>query len=221
MHLSGIFIYRRLQPFFLGLLVLIGAGRAWAEQGPSLTVTALLASFADMPGLEAHFREERHIALLEAPLVSEGTLHFAPPGQFLRLVTSPASSSVLIAEGQLNFSDGEQQSRISLNANPLVNQCVGSFVSFLAGDEPFLRQHYHLTLRQRPEAGRDAWELRLTPRIASLGRVLREVRLRGAGVVLTEMQILEVTGDRTVTTFSRVDPARRYTEAEQERLFRQ
>lgn len=53
-----------------------------------------------------------------------------------------------------------------------------------------------------------------------MSRALREVRLRGAGVVFSEMQTLEVSGDRTVTTFSQVDPARRHSEATRARIFR-
>ena len=74
-----------------------------------------------------------------------------------------------------------------------------------------------ILLAERSETGQDAWELVLTPRSPSLQRVLREVRLRGAGAVLSEMRISEVLGDSTVTTFSNVDLTRRFTEAERER----
>src|SRR5205085_6549474 len=46
------------------------------------TIDALLAGLAKAPGLYAHFRAEKHITLLQAPLVSEGSLYFTPPARF-------------------------------------------------------------------------------------------------------------------------------------------
>ncbi len=181
-------------------------------------MSALLSRFAELPGLDARFREERYIALLEAPLVSEGTLRFAPPGKLLRQVTSPAPSTLLISDGRLVTYDGERRREMSLEANPVVRGFVESFVSFLAGDEAALRRLYDMTLTTG-ESG-EVWELTLVPRDAGMRRVLREVRLRGHGVILDEMRIHETSGDRSVTTFTQVDPTRRYSPAEQERVFR-
>jgi len=44
-------------------------------------LAALLARFAKAPGIYARFREEKHLAMLQVPLVNEGTIHFTPPGR--------------------------------------------------------------------------------------------------------------------------------------------
>jgi hypothetical protein len=196
---------------------------ARAEAPATLTFPALLARFAAMPGLEARFREERRIALLAAPLVSEGVLLFSPPGSLLRRITTPAPQTVLIRDGQLTYSDGDRTGRLDLGANPTVRQVVESFGYLLAGDEAALRRLYDVRFALRPGAGAgpgmEAWEVALTPRPPALRRVLREVRLRGAGVALEEMRVLETTGDETWTTFTAVDAARRYSPAERARVF--
>lgn len=195
------------------------AAPARAEPGPPLTFQALLARFAAMPGLEARFREERRIALLAAPLVSEGTLHFSPPGSLLRRTTSPTPQSVLIRGGQLAFSEGGRTGQLDLSANATVRPMVESFGHLLAGDEAALRRIYDVRFSLRPADGPEAWEAALTPRSPELRRLLAEVRVRGRGVALEELRVREATGDETLTTFTAVDPARRYTPAEQARLF--
>lgn len=194
-------------------------GRA-EEAQRSVSLSSLLARFAAMPGLEARFHEEKHIALLEAPLVSEGSLHFAPPGMLLRQIRSPSSSTVLIRDGQLRFSDGRRSGQVDLDANPTVRHFVESFVLLLAGDEAALRVLYNITISQRDPSDDESWELVLVPRPRPMRHVLREVRLHGRGVVLQEMRVREVSGDETVTSFTDVNPARSYSEAERTRLFR-
>jgi hypothetical protein len=205
----------------LALLALLAglATPARAEQAAPLTFQALLARFAAMPGLEARFREERRIALLAAPLVSEGTLHFAPPGSLLRRVTSPAAQSVLIRDGVLSFNDGGRAGQLDLAANPTMRPMVESFGYLLGGDEAALRRVYDVRFSLRPADGAETWEAVLTPRPQELRRLLRDVRVRGVGVAVEELLVREASGDETLTTFTAVNPARRYTPAEQARLF--
>src|SRR5262245_33876290 len=53
---------------------------------------ALFATFARIPGLEAHYTEKKHLALLAAPLESKGRLYFLAPGYLARVVESPEKS---------------------------------------------------------------------------------------------------------------------------------
>ena len=181
------------------------------------TVAELLRSFAELPGLEASFREEKHIALLAAPLVSEGTLHFAPPGRMARHTRSPSRASVVVADGALAFGDAGGSDRIDLASSPVVRLFVESFVAILAGDRSALERMYSMAIEPTPTGG--GWQLTLTPRLAEMRRVLRRVVVRGRGAVIERMRIVESSGDETVTTFSDVDTRRRYTDAEVRRIF--
>ncbi len=196
-------------------LALAAPARAGAEAGPP-TVAGLLAELAALPGLEARFREEKRIALLVSPLVSEGTIHFAPPGRMARHTTSPAPASVVVSDGALSFGAGGEAERIDLASSPTVRLFVESFVAILAGDRAALERMYAITIAPAGEG----WELRLLPRPAPMRRVIREVRVAGRGAVIERIHVLEVSGDETVTTFSGVDTARRYSEAEARRVFR-
>jgi hypothetical protein len=208
------------RPFIVSALVGLSAP-AWAERAeapqapPSLS--ALLSQFAAMPGLEARFREEKRIALLAAPLVSEGSLHFAPPGRLARHTESPMRASVVVSGGVLRFGDGTSSERLDLASNPTVRLFTESFLALFAGDEQALRRLYTMSYTPMPSGD---WELQLTPREARLSRVVRQVVVRGHGVILERMRVAEVSGDETVTTFTAVNTARRYGETEIRRIFR-
>src|SRR4051812_34136298 len=75
---------------------------------------ALMARFRAIPGLSARFREEKRIALLARPLVSEGTIHYAPPGRLARHQLTPTISSVLLEGATLRFGDGTTEERVDL-----------------------------------------------------------------------------------------------------------
>ena len=186
----------------------------------ALTLDGLLARFRAIPGLSARFREEKRIQLLAAPLVSEGTLDYAAPGQMVRRTTSPAPSVALIEGAQLRFSDGNGQQSLDMNAMPVVRQFVDSFLALVAGDRASLERAYAMEFRAPDPAAPDRWALTLRPRAPALQRVFREVVLRGEGVALAEMVLRETSGDETVTTFRDVNAARRFSPDERARTFR-
>lgn len=194
-----------------------------ADTGP-LTLDGLLARFRAMPGLLARYREENHIALLAAPLVSEGTVHYAPPRRIARHARTPAPSSVVFDGSVLRFGDASGEQRIDVGANPVVRAFIEVFVDVLAGDRVELEKTFAVTYRagEAAHAGypADRWDLSLVPRAPALLAILREVRIAGRGTVVSEMHIVEASGDEGVTTFSDVDAAHRYSTAEAARVFR-
>ena len=192
--------------------VLFWPGGSGAAQ---VTLDSLLARFRALPGLEAHFREEKHLALLEVPLVSEGTIHFAPPSRLARHTTKPVASTLLIDDARLRFGDSGHSETIPLDRNPVVRLFVDGFLKVLAGDKTALEQIFTIELRSRGEG----WELRLKPKVAPMTQVIGSIVMKGSGVILSQMTISELTGDDTVTSFDKVDPARRYSAEEIARVF--
>jgi hypothetical protein len=195
----------------------LGALLCWpgGSGAAQVTVDSLLAQFRALPGLEAHFREEKHLSLLEVPLLSEGTIHFAPPARLVRHTTSPVASTLLIDGDQLRFGDGGHSDTIPLDRNPVVRLFVDSFLKLLSGDKTALEQIFTLDFRSRGES----WELRLKPKIAPMTQVIDAIVMKGSGVILSQMTISELTGDTTVTSFDKVDVARRYSAEELARIF--
>lgn len=190
---------------------------ASAQDAPALD--ALLARFAALPGLEAHFVEEKRVALLAVPMRSEGQIYFAHPGRLMRRVERPDPSQALISEGQLTMRAGGRTQQIAISENPVLRGFVDSFRAVLAGDREQLLRFYRAELTARPDDGDDAWTLVLHPRSPELRQFLRVITLRGVGVRIESMHMVEDNGDETRTEFRDVRTDRRFSNAEARRIF--
>jgi hypothetical protein len=194
---------------------------AASDASPGLTLDDLLSRFRAIPGLFARYREEKTIGLLAQPLISEGTVHYAPPGRVARHTRTPGPSSVVFDGSILRFGDATGEQHIDVGANPVVRAFVDTFLDVLKGDRASLERTFVIEFRSSDGAHPgQRWELSLVPRAPALLGVLREVRFSGDGVIVSQMRIREASGDEGVTTFSDVDPAHRYAPAEAARVFR-
>jgi hypothetical protein len=209
----------------LVLLASSGAGAlaatpAGKDRGDDLS--ALLSRFAKSPGISARFHEEKHIAILQTPLVSEGTIHFAPPGRLARHTTRPIASTLLIADNRVQFGDATSKDSVDLGSNPVARAFVESFVMLLAGDRAGLERYF--AMRFAPAAGAGThgpvWRLSLAPKTSPMNKVIKEISLVGEGLVVREMEVHESNGDWTRTSFTEVDVEHRYSPAEQAQVFR-
>lgn len=190
-----------------------------SAQPPAPSLDALMRGFSRMPGLYARFTEEKHIALLAVPVRSEGELFFAPPGRLLRRVTSPTTSAALIEGERLIFAGDGRREEIPLDeasGNSVVAGFVGSFRHVLAGDTQSLNRTFEVDYTRDGAS----WRLTLRPRTEALRRFMRDMVLHGESRSVLRMVMTERSGDVTTTTFRDVDTARRFTAAEQARLFR-
>ena len=205
----------------VALLALVAGGLALpaeavrAQDAPA-DLSALLARFRAVRGLSARFREEKFIALLEEPLVSEGVLHFAPPARIARLVERPAASSMVLDGDELRLVDARGTQRIDLARMPIVRAFVDAFRAVLAGDGAALERSFRTRLRREQDG---SWTLGLSPRVRAVARAIRWVELSGRDVRITRLRIIEVNGDESRTVFTDVDAARTYGAAEAQRLF--
>lgn len=191
---------------------------AAADDPPPLTLDGLLEAFTAVPGFEAKFREEKHIALLAAPLVNEGTFHYGRPDLMARHTDRPARSSVVIKDDVLLMGDTVRSERIDVNAHPVVRQLLESFMPILRGDRAALEELYGLTFTVEDAAAR-RWRLELTPKVAPMNKAIARISFVGHDLIMERMTVEERGGDRTVTTFRDVNNERAYDEEERARVF--
>ncbi len=196
------------------LLLLLCAVPVGAQERPDLD--GLLARFARVRGLSATFVERKEIALLAAPLVSEGEIHFAAPDRLVRRVTSPTESTVLLSGDRLVMRSNGRREEIDLSRQPVVAGFVDSFRQVLRGDREGLERAYHLRLEGRGSG----WRLVLRPRGGPLRRFLTSLELHGEGEAIGAMRMTERSGDVTTTELRDVRADRRFSEAEIRRIFR-
>jgi outer membrane lipoprotein-sorting protein len=170
---------------------------------------------ASTTGVRAEFREEKTLALLESPLVSEGKLYFIPPSRMARITTRPGASALVIDGQKMSYTDEAGASDVDLAGNRIARTIVENFVVLFAGDLAALRERYRVEF----ESEKLRWRMLLTPKAAPLSQFIASVELRGDGPALEEMTIREADGDRTLTRFLRVETDTRFTPEELARLF--
>lgn len=217
----------RLRSRLLGLA--LGACAATAVFVPSqaqaapptegeVTAEELLEEFAKMPGLYAEFKEEKHMALLAAPLVSKGTLHFSRD-RLARHTTSPLRSSLVIQGNRIDFGDEQGHDSIDFSQNQVVKLFVESFTKILAGDRAALERIYKIDFEPMGEPGERAWKLTLKPKVEPMTKYIDRLEVEGKGLSFSVMRMYEVGGDRTDTIFTKVDTKHTYEGLEERQVF--
>jgi hypothetical protein len=181
----------------------------------------LLALLRDTSGLSAHFIEEKTMALLALPLVSEGDLYFVQqsslgPRALVRHTTSPVASSLLLEGTNLRMGTAGSYQSIDLKSQPVVRLFVDSFVEIFAGDEHAIASLYHVEF-----AGTlDDWYLKLVPRPESVRKVIAQIRVRGQQAQVSQVEMLEANGDLTTTRFVDAQHNRKFSGKERAEIFR-
>jgi outer membrane lipoprotein-sorting protein len=186
-----------------------------AVAAQAMSVDELLAGFAKMPGLYAEFQQESHFGLLAAPLIDSGTLHYAD-GKLARRTVSPTPSVVVMDDKGIEYGDGHTVERLDLAGKPAIKQFVDAFTKIFAGDRKGLEALYRVEFAAGE--GR-SWTLTLVPKVAPMKDIIAKVVVSGTDLEIATMRVLETGGDETITKFSKVDTAKKYSKTEKQKLF--
>jgi outer membrane lipoprotein-sorting protein len=181
------------------------------------TMESVLAAFANVTALSAHFREEKQMALLSVPLISEGDIYYERPRRLARHTKLPAASSVVLDGAQLSFGDAQHKESMGVDAHPALRVLVDTFVSVLSGDKKRLLEMADVKLERVGERG---FKILVKPKEPNVLRLVRSMSFEGEGAALTKMELLDANGDRSLTTFSNVKPQAAFSPDQAKRLFR-
>lgn len=192
------------------------AAVGWAQSDAPPTVDALFALLSRSPGLFARFHEEKKITLLVAPLVSDGTLHFDRGRGLARHTLSPRRQSVLVTATTLSFWDGKSVETVPLASSAPLRALADTLRMILAADRAGLEGRFQLAYGVDPSG---TWKLGLVPRTNELASLVSSIDVTGRGRLLQSLRVAEARGDVSTTTFTDVDPDRRYSDAEARAVF--
>lgn len=180
------------------------------------SLDALFALLARSPGLFAHFHEEKQIALLVAPLKSDGTIHFDRKRGLARHTLTPQKQSLLLSGGTLTIWDGTKTEAVSLQSSAPLRALAESFSLLLAADRAGLEKSFTLAFK----ADGRGWHLALVPSSPDLRKLVTQVSVDGEGLTPKTLVVREASGDESTTTLSDVDLEKRYTDREASALFK-
>lgn len=151
-----------------------------------------MARLAAVPERRAAFREERRMAALTEPLVSSGRLTYRRPSYLEKDTTWPQPERLVIDGNRVVITAGNDPPRVvDLGSQPELRGLVDALRGPIGGDLPVLQRGFRLSL----EGSDAAWRLELTPTDPRAARVLRVVRIQGAGADPREITVTEANGD--------------------------
>jgi outer membrane lipoprotein carrier protein LolA len=176
-----------------GFLVLATAPPVGAQAGWGLP--QLMATLAHVKSASAQFVERKTLRVLEAPLVSSGTLLYVAPDQVEKITVLPERERIAISGDKLTIEggSGERPRTFSLANAPEIAAFVESIRATLAGDLPALDRFYRVELAGGPAS----WRLELTPRAEKLAQLVHRIRISGSGEKITAVETDETDGDRS------------------------
>ena len=151
------------------------------------------------PDVQADFREEKTIRLMNKPIMSAGKIWFEAPNKFRREVKGNAPSIVTSNGRDLwiyypNFKSAEHY---ALGKRSPVDAAIAAINTALNIDN--IEATFHVTAAKID----NGYELQLLPRSSGMKRTFQKFTLRLNNDLLAERtEILQPNGDRVVTNYS-------------------
>ncbi len=168
--------------FYLSLLSPLQAGEG---------LQGLMDRLASAGGTEVSFVEEKHLDMLDVPLIQKGRLRFIPPDRFERVLEGPGGGRFVIDGQRVLQQQGDTRRELDLEQLPAVQAFAASFGATLRGDLEMLQKYYEINFDDTA----DTWVLELLPKDPRLQRFVTRIVLRGQGGLVKRMEVYEVNGD--------------------------
>lgn len=185
--------------FLLAGLLLVPSTGALADG----SLEQLMRDLASVRERQARFVEERRLEILDAPLVTEGTLSYQAPDRLIRQDLTPDPALYSLEGDRLRVVAGDQERIIALDQQPALRSTFEPFLALFAGDTEALERAFEVSYA----GDEQAWHLTLVPRPGSAGYApLAEIDVAGAGDVVQEVILRERDGDETVMRLSPTSP---------------
>jgi outer membrane lipoprotein-sorting protein len=188
-------------PAVLLLAVALGASPpVLAAAAADWGVEQLMQALAAVKSSKARFVERKHMAILNAPLESSGTLVYVAPARLEKHTLAPRAESLVLDGEDMTITSAEPSRRRMLNLQdyPLIRAFVESIRSTLAGDLPTLTRFYQVEL----VGSERKWRLTLKPSEPEMQEVVREIRISGESNSIRAIETIETNGDRSVMTIT-------------------
>jgi len=148
---------------------------------------------------DASFREEKHLASLTQPLVSNGILHYASPAQVEKHTLAPVEEDIAVDGDRLTMMRaGAAPQSLQLSDQPELHALVTGIRGTLAGDLPALEQDYSVGL----EGTAEHWRLTLVPLSGRVQHFLKVIRIAGRNDEIEDVQTIETNGDASDMTIT-------------------
>ncbi len=182
------------------LAVLVTASALAAQELAPKEVEAFLSRLSESRGgaaMQANFREERRLALMNKPVIETGSVSFLPPDKFRRQVDG---GSLTVCDGDtlwLFYPQFGEAEKYTLSSNRPLRESVAAMTSGFGLQN--LSKNYNVQAWKTA----DGYRARLTPKTSSLRKAVSEFQVDISNELSAKrLEIVGTDGDRTVIVFS-------------------
>jgi uncharacterized membrane protein len=170
---------------------------ASCDDNTTMTMEQLQARLASRTPFKATFLEQRHVAVLTAPLESRGEISVIPATGLVWNVTHPITTTSLITADGVTIIEGAN-SRRDISDQAHISEAL---LSLMDGSLERANKDFTTTLAG---ALKD-WKLTLTPKDTLVAEVISSIVVSG-GANPRSLEVIHGNGDRIVTNFSDPTP---------------
>lgn len=167
---------------------------AWpnTSRADPFPLAALMARLAAVPERRATFREQRRLAALTEPLISQGHLLYRRPGYLEKVTDWPVPERLVVDGDRLVLTEGTEPPKVvPLGSQPELRALVEGMRGPLAGDLAALQRSFEVA----GTGDLARWTLTLTPRDPRATRFLRTIVLSGDGAEIRSIRLTQANGD--------------------------
>jgi outer membrane lipoprotein-sorting protein len=182
------------------LAALLTASALNAQELSPKEVETFLSRLSESRGgaaVQANFREERRLALMNKPVIETGTVSFLPPDKFRRQVDG---GSLTVCDGDtlwLFYPQFGEAEKYTLSSNRPLRESVAAMTSGFGLQN--LSKNYDVQAWKTPDGHR----AKLTPKTSSLRKAVTEIQVDISNEFSAKrLEIVGTEGDRTFITFS-------------------
>jgi hypothetical protein len=179
----------------IGCAVPAAPALAVAQTATGWGLPQLMQSLSLVRSSSARFTERETMRILNAPLMTSGTLHYVAPDWIQKTTTSPVPERFVLDHGEVTIVGGaDNQTHVfSLSDYPQIGGLVDGILATLAGDLPALDRFYAVQLTGNPAA----WQLLLQPKGADVARFIAWIRIGGEGSRIDAIDTRSSNGDHS------------------------
>jgi outer membrane lipoprotein-sorting protein len=182
----------------LGFAVLAGAQPLTPAEVKDL-LGRIRQKRAAAPQVQADFREDKNVHLLNKPIASSGKVWFQAPNKFRREAKGSAPS-VTVSDGQqlwIYYPKFQSAEHYSLGKRSPLDAGIAALTAGLNLEN--IENTYRITARKREKG----YELELVPRAPSLKKFLQKFTIQlNDDLQVERTEMLQPSGDRIVTGYS-------------------
>ena len=159
---------------------------------------AVMHALAERSQGSASFVERHFLALLKRPVESSGELFYRAPDRLEKRTLEPHPESLIVEGDRLSIERAHHTRVLDLHAYPELAPFVESIRATLAGDRSALERVFNLKFTGTAAS----WSLDLVPLNPGMLKTVAEVRIDGLRDLLTQVEIRETDGDRSLMTLT-------------------